>query len=212
MKEFIRQRDPQGEEEAAPDLLSEEQMLKKKVANSESAITKDKQSIRLSMEKVQTYEEAFAKIQAATGISDIDDLVKTFVEAEKHNFSLFNYVNELSNDMERLEGQINDIKGEIEKYKGQGISADNQRKKSMQELEEKLSKTEVKTEQCEVKYEAHMKIIDALKEGIQSIFDRIGMNSSEKMVTNRVSEANIMQFLGLIEQRTNEILQLYSAC
>ena len=39
-------------------------------------IAKDKASIHASMEKVQSYEEAFAKIQAATGISDIDELVR----------------------------------------------------------------------------------------------------------------------------------------
>lgn len=49
------------------------------------------------------YEEAFKKIEEATGISDIDELVRTFVEAEKNNYSLFNYVNELSNEMEKLE-------------------------------------------------------------------------------------------------------------
>ena len=133
------------------------------------------------MEKVQTYEEAFAKIQAATGISDIDELVKTFVEAEKHNFSLFTYVNELSNEMERLDTQIGEIKSEIEKYKGQGLNADNQRKKIMQELEERLQKTEVKAESYETKYEQTMKIIKALKIGIQQIFDRIGCNTKQEV-------------------------------
>jgi len=44
------------------------------------------------MEKVQSYEDAFAKIQQATKISDIDVLVQTFVNAEEHNFQLFNQV------------------------------------------------------------------------------------------------------------------------
>ena len=51
------------------------------------------------MEKVQKYEEAFARIQQATGITDIDELVATFIEAEDDNFSLFNYVNELNNEV-----------------------------------------------------------------------------------------------------------------
>ena len=49
-------------------------------------------------EDVQSYEDAFNKIQQATGISDIDELVATFVNAEDKNFSLFNYVNELNQE------------------------------------------------------------------------------------------------------------------
>ena len=37
----------------------------------------------------EVYEEAFAKMQAATGISDIDELVENFINAEDQNFSLF---------------------------------------------------------------------------------------------------------------------------
>ena len=47
----------------------------------------------------------------------------TFINAEDQNFALFNYVNELNGECEKLEEQIGDIKAEIEKYKGQGAPA-----------------------------------------------------------------------------------------
>ena len=37
----------------------------------------------MNLERIQVYEEAFAKVQAATGISDIDELVETFLNAEE---------------------------------------------------------------------------------------------------------------------------------
>lgn len=70
------------------------------------------------MEKIESYEEAFAKIEAATGIHDIDELVTNFITAEEKNFGLFKFVNDLSNDIESLEVQISDMKSEIERYKG----------------------------------------------------------------------------------------------
>ena len=45
--------------------IEEEQKLKKKVLKGNWGIAKDKASIHASMEKVQSYEEAFAKIQAS---------------------------------------------------------------------------------------------------------------------------------------------------
>ena len=70
-----------------------------------AGISKDKAAQQAVLQKVQSYEEAFAKIQASTGISDIDELVATFIDAEDKNFSLFNYVNELNNEVRRGGGR-----------------------------------------------------------------------------------------------------------
>lgn len=40
---------------------------------------KDKAQTSITLEKAESYEEAFAKIEAATGIHDIDILVKNFI-------------------------------------------------------------------------------------------------------------------------------------
>jgi len=216
MKDFMKkEREKLSQQEHRGEMtVEQEQSLKKKVLRGNWGIAKDKASIHASMEKVQSYEEAFAKIQAATGISDIDELVTTFINAEDQNFALFNYVNELNGECEKLEEQIADIRQEIEKYKGQGLNTDNQRKKILKDLEERLQRTEAKAEQYEKKYEAAMKTVSALKVGIQSIFKKIGCDTPanmEMLGNEGVTESNMMQYLGIIEQRTNEILQLYAA-
>ena len=43
-------------------------------------------------------------------MKDIDAIVERFMEAEDANFSLFNYVNEVHAEVEKLEEQIADIK------------------------------------------------------------------------------------------------------
>ena len=66
----------------------------------------DRQDVLASLERIQNFEEAFNKIKSATGVTDIDELVKTFIKNEDHNFSLFNYVNEQNNEVEKIEEQI----------------------------------------------------------------------------------------------------------
>eukprot|EP00002_Diphylleia_rotans_P019321 TRINITY_DN3741_c0_g1_i1.p1 TRINITY_DN3741_c0_g1~~TRINITY_DN3741_c0_g1_i1.p1 ORF type:complete len:149 (+),score=34.80 TRINITY_DN3741_c0_g1_i1:392-838(+) len=59
-----------------------------------------------------------------------------------------------------------------------------------------------------------MRIAGSLKAAIQSIFNRIGCNTSaviEMLGNQGVTEANMMQYLGIIEQRANEILRSYQA-
>ena len=173
----------------------------------------EKAQAQASLEKVQSFEEAFNKIKAATGITDIDELVNTFIANEDQNFSLFNYVNEQNNEIEKLEEQMQNLHEEERKYAQESGEDVNQHKKLLNELAQRLKSTEVSAERFEMKYQDALKTINSLKIGIQSIFNKIGCNSSamsEMLADSMVTEANMMQYLGMIEQRTNEILQLYA--
>jgi hypothetical protein len=65
-------------------------------------------------------DEALARIQAATGITHIEALVDAFVMAEDQSFSMFNFVNELNQEAERLEEQAVELQQELEKSTGGG--------------------------------------------------------------------------------------------
>jgi len=193
--------------------VEEEMGMKKKLIKGTWAIARDKASMHVQAEKVQTYEEAFARIMDATNIHSIDELVDTFINAEDKNFTLFNFVNELTSEIEKLEEQIQDIKAEVEKYRGQDMNSDHQRKKILKDLEEKLGRTETKAEQYDAKFAHSTKILGSLKDGIHSIFSNIGCNMSgvsEVLGTGGVTEGNIMTYLGLIEQRANEMLNTHN--
>lgn len=181
---------------------------------SDKWMTQDASPQRLSLEEMEGFEEALARIREETGLEDIDDVIAKFLESEEKNFSLFNYVNDLNSEIERLESSIGEVKAKIEAYKGQGMSSDTQRKKVIRELDEKLSLTETKTEEYEQGYQRSVRTINQLKTGIHSIFTRIGCASTsmEEMLGNQgVTESNMLQYLGVIEQRTSEILQMYAA-
>ena len=72
--------------------------------------------------------------QDATGIRGIDELVNKFIEAEEKNYSLFNYVNTLASDIEKMEQDVAGIKKEVETYKGHGVHSDSQRKQCVNTL------------------------------------------------------------------------------
>jgi len=190
----------------------EEGNLRNKLSKGNWSQAKEKAAQKASLDRVQSFEEAFQQIKAATGIDNIDELVQTFIDAEDQNFSLFNYVNELNNEVEKLEEQISEIKAEIEKYKGQGGQNDRQRKKLLKDLEDRLASTEARAEQYEAKALKAAKTVSQLEQGIQSIFNKIGCDKSalsDMLGTTGVTESNMMQYLGIIEQRTNELLHLY---
>ena len=192
----------------------DETKLKKKVNKGAWGLAKDKVDVQVSMERVQNFEEAFNKIKAATGISDIEELVRTFIKNEDQNFSLFNYVNEQTNEVEKLEEQIQGLQDEESKYAHESGEDVNQHKQILKELEVRLQATESGVEKYETRCLEAQKTIESLKKGIESMFLKIecpGQADVVKELVNEVTvnEANMLQFLGIIEQQCNLIIQEY---
>ncbi len=192
--------------------LEQEKNLKRNVTRSAWNVAKDKANVQVSVEKVQSYEEAFHKIKAATGIADIDELVTTFIANEDQNFSLFNYVSGQANEIEKLDETIALLRDEELKYQQRSGEDNSQHEQLRKELQNRLEMTVASKEKFELKFTEAQKTVNSLKVGIQSIFSKIDCTSSamsEMLAGEAVTETNMMQYLGMIEQRTNEILQLW---
>jgi len=169
----------------------------------------DKMDVLASYERVQNFEEAFNKIKAATGITDIDELVKTFIKNEDHNFSLFNYVNEQNNEVEKLDEQIQNLREEERKFAHESGEDVHQHKQILKELEAKLQNSESMAEKYEIRCQDLQRIIESLKRGIQSIYDKIEVDE-DNFVDPTVTESNMVHYLGVVEQQANVILKSYA--
>lgn len=67
--------------------------------------------------QTMSYGEAFTKIQQATGIEDFDELMMTFINAEDENYRHYKYIDELTQEVERLKEQIVGVQEEIEQVR-----------------------------------------------------------------------------------------------
>ncbi|KAK3594432.1 hypothetical protein CHS0354_000254 [Potamilus streckersoni] len=165
-------------------------------------------------DSVETYEAAFEKIKEMTGEEDLDLLVAKFIEVEDRNFALFNFVNEQNNEIETLNEQIQEKKDEIEKFKLQGIELEDKRKRILKDLEDKQARASKEADEYDKKHKEISKILDQLRAGIESLFNKINCDRSaiDDMLgaASGVTDSNMIQYLGIIEQRTNELLAIHS--
>ena len=60
------------------------------------------------------------------------------MKAEDHNYSLYNYVKDLTQEMDELEEEIKKIREEIDKYRGHGVNNENNREKILGKLNKEL--------------------------------------------------------------------------
>ncbi|XP_063798839.1 outer dynein arm-docking complex subunit 1 isoform X1 [Pseudophryne corroboree] len=165
-------------------------------------------------ETIETYEQAFQQIQAVTGESNLDILVNRFIEVEDRNFALFSYVNEQNNEKERLTEQIAEIKRDIEEFKAQGVCLEQEHRSILKNIEDKEEEAVKKADVYEQQLKGVMKVLDQLKTGVDSLFRNTNCDRSvlDEMLgsSSSIREANIMQYLGIIEQKTNELLAAQS--
>jgi hypothetical protein len=52
------------------------------------------------LRNVKVIEDAFEQIKESTGISSVEEIVTSFIKAEEQNYSLYNYVNMLSTEID----------------------------------------------------------------------------------------------------------------
>lgn len=100
---------------------------------------------------------------------------------EDKNFALFNYVNELNNQIEALQEQIEEIRKDIRRFEGQGTELEEKHRKMVEELEEKRSQAAALADEYEEKTRSAKKILDQCRAGKHplKIFS-IGMSFSFK--------------------------------
>jgi hypothetical protein len=209
MKEFMRQK---GRDRTADRRSDVAKVDAKTITRNSWDTAKPMVQITGSQEKIVSCEEAFSKIQAATGICDIDELVHKFIHDEDTNFTLFKYNTELSADIEKLEQQILDYKYEWTTLSGNGSrKQDTDKLKLLEKLEEKWSNIDKRASYFNEKHQDANQKLMHIQSGIESIFRRVGCcdHALPSGSGNQISESNMIAYLAVIENRTNELLKLF---
>lgn len=175
------------------------------------AIKKYEAQLNGLQQETSKFEEIFDKIKEATGIEDTDTLVESFIENEDRNFALYNYVNNMNTEIENLKDDIRRLKDEIELIKKEGVDSDVHRKEILNELEQKMVEVTDELTLVNKEYKASRRQLELLKPKVESVFNSIECDRSSiaELLGIGVSldDNNIMQYLGIIEQKCNELLQ-----
>ncbi|KAJ9576167.1 hypothetical protein L9F63_006989 [Diploptera punctata] len=161
---------------------------------------------------ITTYEGILSQIKEFTGENDIDRLTAQFVKQEEENFAIFNYVNELNNEVESLQERVCELRIKIDEQR----ELSNERAKQQQEtlsrlcqtLQEKLNdakETEIKLKNCNT-------ALNTLLRGIEQIFHLVRCDNDPVLAllgeNVHVTPYNVMLYLEIIERRTNELMNV----
>lgn len=165
----------------------------------------------MSSRKVDEYQLICEKLQEYTGIADIEMLIKEYQDTKEHNITLGKYVEDLSLDLENLESQIQTVKNEISSLKENDKSADIRKAQAINDLEEEFLNTQTKALDYNKKSEMISETLGVIKTAVDAIFSNLGCKSfSDRSLLTE--EESLTEALGLIEQRTTEIISMFEQC
>lgn len=65
------------------------------------------------MSQIKIVDEAFKVLKDTSGIQDIEEIMNTFIKSEEQNYSLYNYVNILTQTNDNLVSEIKNSQEEL---------------------------------------------------------------------------------------------------
>ncbi|CAK0783412.1 hypothetical protein CVIRNUC_006611 [Coccomyxa viridis] len=160
--------------------------------------------------RLEDYAAAFERISAATGTSGVDALVAAMNAKEDSNFRLFSYVGDVNSEAEKVQARAQEVQQEIDRYQAAADAQEAERQAKLQALEEQAAGCEAGARACEGREAAASVRADALKQGIAQMWERLGCQAlglEELLGDEGITDANLMQHLGIIEQRASQLLQ-----
>ncbi|XP_047103466.1 coiled-coil domain-containing protein 63 [Schistocerca piceifrons] len=180
------------------------------MADLEAREAQKKQMQREATEKmIESYHSILQKIKEFSGEDDVDRLAAQFLKQEEENFALFNYVNELNNELEALQDQVDVLKTRIDEQRALNRQRAQQQQDCLADLRSQLEERTKEAQDTEDILKDRNDVLSKVLEGIERIFSLAHCAQSPVLQLlgeeTRVTTHNVMLYLGIIERCCNDL-------
>eukprot|EP00429_Kryptoperidinium_foliaceum_P092462 CAMPEP_0176201754 /NCGR_PEP_ID=MMETSP0121_2-20121125/9728_1 /TAXON_ID=160619 /ORGANISM="Kryptoperidinium foliaceum, Strain CCMP 1326" /LENGTH=569 /DNA_ID=CAMNT_0017540639 /DNA_START=26 /DNA_END=1732 /DNA_ORIENTATION=+ len=125
--------------------------------------------IKQHQKNIEVFEQAFATIKSTTGISDIEEIVKIFVQLEQRNFSLLTYVNALNSEIESFDKQNRELEDQLSTQKKVEQETDKKRSTALTDIIAQIENTETATSENAEQVKEQGRVFESCKGVIKNI-------------------------------------------
>ena len=157
----------------------QEEDLQKKVVKGKWQLAKEKAMTDLLKEQALNFEEAFEKLQAATGFAKIEDFVSHFIQIEELNFHRFQYMHSLNIDIEKMEEEIRQLTEEAKRAVTENKGKDDHWQQIKVNTMERVDKITTQDEQLEANIAKTQDIIKRLDAKARAICSKVQISEQE---------------------------------
>ncbi|XP_035733386.1 coiled-coil domain-containing protein 63-like [Vespa mandarinia] len=161
-------------------------------------------------DKIATYTHILNTMKEFTGENNIDSLVAYFVKQEEENFALFNYVNELNDEMECLQTKMTELTIAIDEARLLHEFREKQQVETLKNITDQLEEQTKLANEAEEELNNCDQDIEKMLKGIESLFKIVKCDNSPILQllgdNTHVTMSNVMLYLNIIEKRITEMM------
>ncbi|XP_034992942.1 outer dynein arm-docking complex subunit 1 [Zootoca vivipara] len=186
-----------------------EEALKAKKKKEEESKRKDPEE-----EMLENLHTTVDQVLELTDAPTLDAALNVYVQDEERNFAQFNYVNDQNDQKEQLWEQITELYHEIQEAQKHDAQEEGKQLLQLKEAEAQQEEAVKEGNRIELALKGHHKIWEQLKNAIEALFWKLQCDYS--VLENKLGgsttalDENVAIYLGLIEQKTNQLLAMYS--
>ncbi|KAI5251878.1 Coiled-Coil Domain-Containing Protein 63 [Manis pentadactyla] len=185
----------------------------KEQAKKEEALKAKKHRKKNKGENFESYEVALLQLLKPTENGNLNQPIEELLAKEEKNLALFTYVTEFNSDMEIMHKKTEKIQNEIILLRSLQKPARDDCHSVLRQLEEKLKKTTEEADMYEKSYR-EIKTLEYLKNSVENLLKKINCDATKILVqlgeTGKITKTNLLQYLAIIEKKTNDLLLLES--
>ncbi len=146
------------------------------------------------MRNVKVIEDSFNQITEATGIKNIQEIVTTFVKTEEQNYSLYNYVNMLNNEIDSISESNRIISDHIKRHEDMKRLSGKEKEKLKDKLRSQIGELKGQMKEKDTQINNIIKDMAAVKECSKSMSQKFQSSNFQLVVANQMVYDSDTQF------------------
>uniref|UniRef100_A0A336L639 CSON004824 protein n=1 Tax=Culicoides sonorensis TaxID=179676 RepID=A0A336L639_CULSO len=159
----------------------------------------------------EEYEATMQRIKTFSNEKDVEKLVSKFIKQEEENFALFNYVNELSHEVEALTDTVQLLQEQIDEQRDINEKKKNKEDESIEALTREVNKQQALADEAydlQIQCEARLQ---KLLHGVERIYKVLVCDEAPILYLlgtqdKKVTLNNAKLFLGIVERKVMNII------
>lgn len=214
--------------------LAEEIEMAKKVGSLSNFMAAEQSTLSDLRRRIGAYESMFDQLKSMTGVESLEEMVSNYIAHEEEMFSLYNFIQTMNTEIDAVVEATIQTEQEIAQYRAEQLDQDQQRRTTIDELQHRLAATLEVTRSLDSQNTLHQESVSQIGKKVYTLFFKlqcdqmdtkgssVGGGKNQKwgaggrpeskvalLTSQTLSESNVVDYLGCIEQRAVDIISEY---